>query len=272
MVEVGNRPCGVLAAAGSVWVSDYQDNDVARLDVATHRVLSRAKTGTSPCGMAFGAGSVWVEDYGAAAVTRVDATTGKAVRDYAVGNQPYDVAFAAGAAWSTDFQDGTLTRIDATTGRTSKVQIGGNPTGIAPSHGLLWVANGTSAVTKVDARTAKVLGTVDVGLSGTWTAFDDTHVWVSDTKAGKVVVLDTGSGKVAATAVTGGQPADGSVSGGVAWFPDRQDGSVVGVDANGTVVGRHATGLGDPFVLDAVGSTLWVGDFGGTKVNVLPLS
>jgi YVTN family beta-propeller protein len=271
VVEVGNRPCGVLSAAGSVWVSTYTDDQVVRLDPTSHAVLAHAKTGGSPCGMAFGAGSVWVEDYTGNAVTRVDATTGKAQRDYPVGQQPYDVAFAGGAAWATDYLDGTLTRIDAATGTTSKVQISGTPIGIAPSHGLLWVANGSTRVTKVDPATGKVVGTVEVGLATTWTAYDDTHLWVSDTAGGLVVVLDTVTSRVVATAKTGGRPADGSVADGVAWFPDRADGTVVGVDATGKLVGRHRTGLGDPFVLDSVGSTLWVGDFGGTTVSVLPL-
>lgn len=161
---VGDRPCGVLAAAGAVWVSDYGNNDVARIDPVTHKVLSRAVTGTAPCGMAFGAGSVWVENYTGNSVTRVDARTGKRLKDYDVGQSPYDVAFAAGAAWSTDYNDGTLTRIDAATGRTSKVTVGGTPTGIAPSGAVLWVANGTTDVVKVDPRTSKVVGKVGLGL------------------------------------------------------------------------------------------------------------
>src|SRR4051794_1262044 len=70
-VTVGAKPCGVLYAAGAVWVSDYGANDVARIDPVSHRVLSRAGTGLAPCGMAYGAGSVWVEDYSGNAVTRV---------------------------------------------------------------------------------------------------------------------------------------------------------------------------------------------------------
>src|SRR4051794_35909457 len=148
-VAVGAKPCGVLSAAGAVWVSDYGANDVARIDPVTHRVLSRADTGLAPCGMAYGAGSVWVEDYSGNAVTRVDARTGKRLKDYDVGQAPFDVAFAAGAAWSTDYNDGTLTRIDPVSGRTTKVQVGGHPTGIAPSGGSLWVANGSTDVIEV---------------------------------------------------------------------------------------------------------------------------
>lgn len=271
-VTVGHKPCGVLSAAGAVWVSDYGDNDVARIDPVTHKVLSRAGTGAAPCGMAFGAGSVWVEDYSENALTRVDARTGKRLRDYPVGNAPYDVAFAAGAAWSTDFSDGTLTRIDAATGRAGKVRIGGTPTGIAPSGGLLWVADGSTDVVKVDPRTSRVVGRVSVGLTSTWTAFDEGHVWVSDTSGGKVAVLDSATGRLLGTATTGGRPADGDAVNDVAWFPDRDNGSVVGVDITGAVAGRHAVGLNDPFVVDSVGTTLWVGDFAGTGVQVLSVS
>src|SRR3954452_4197037 len=84
-VVVGDRPCGVLAAAGSVWVSAYGNNQVARLDPRSHRVLSRAATGAAPCGMAYGAASIWVENYTGSSVTRVDAASGKRLRDYTVG-------------------------------------------------------------------------------------------------------------------------------------------------------------------------------------------
>jgi hypothetical protein len=271
-VTVGPKPCGVLSAAGAVWVSEYGADDVVRLDPATHQVLSRARTGAAPCGMAYGAGSVWVEDYSGSALTRVDARTGRTVTDYAVGDAPYDVAFAAGAAWSTDYNDGTLTRIDASTGRSSKVRVGGSPTGIAPAAGALWVANGTTDLVRVDPVSSRVVGRVALGLHGSWTAYDDRHVWVTDTPAGDVVVVDALAGRLVARVHTGGRPADGDAVEGVAWFPDRDGGSVVGVDARGQVVGRHAVGLTDPFVLDSVGRTLWVGDFGGDTVRVLPLS
>jgi hypothetical protein len=81
-----------------------------------------------------------------------------------------------------------------------------------------------------------------------------------------VVVVAAATGKAVGTAAVGGRPVDGDVLDGVAWFPDRQTTEVVGVDAAGTVVGRHGTGLADPFVLSAFGGRLWVGDFGGTDL------
>jgi hypothetical protein len=82
-----------------------------------------------------------------------------------------------------------------------------------------------------------VTGRLPVGVVATWTAWDDQHLWLSATPLGKVVVLDLRSGKVWGTADVGGRPADGDVLDGVGWFPDRDSGDVVGVDATGTVVG-----------------------------------
>lgn len=266
--RVGGMPCGVLSTADAVWVSNYTDATVVKLDPVSFKVLATAKTGLAPCGAAEGAGSVWVEDYGSDQVTRVSAATGKKQADYKVGTQPYDVAFLEGAAWSTDYADGTLTRIDAVKGTTSKVHVGGSPSGVAPAGGFLWVAVGGGEVVRVDP-TSRAVKRIPVPLNPTWTAWDDTHVWLSDTPGGKVVVLDVRSGAVLGTADVGGRPADGDVLDGVAWFPDRSSGEVVGVDATGKVVGRHQTGLTDPFVLDSHDGKLWVGEFGGTRVAVL---
>jgi YVTN family beta-propeller protein len=105
-----------------------------------------------------------------------------------------------------------------------------------------------------------------VGGIPSWTASSSSHVWTASTSTGQVAVIDATSRKVVKTVAVGGKPVDGDVVDGVAWFPDRDTTEVVGVDATGALVGRHGTGLADPFVLSAYAGRLWVGDFGGTDL------
>jgi streptogramin lyase len=83
-IHTGSKPCAVLGAAGSVWVADFIDTRVSRIDPATGRITAHVRTGAQPCGMAYGARSVWVENYGGDSVTRIDVRTLR-TRSYPVG-------------------------------------------------------------------------------------------------------------------------------------------------------------------------------------------
>jgi YVTN family beta-propeller protein len=115
--RTGDKPCGVLGTPGAVWVSDFGQADVVRLDPATGHVALRVKVGEQPCGMAYGAGSVWVENYASDDVTRLDATTGKVLATVEVGDAPFDVAYGAGSVWVTNHGAGSVSRIDPRTNR-----------------------------------------------------------------------------------------------------------------------------------------------------------
>src|SRR5689334_8353525 len=73
-VRLGNAPCGVLVAAGKVWVSNFGDDTLQSVDPSTNKASAPVKVGDQPCGLAYGAGSLWVENYGDASLSRVDAS------------------------------------------------------------------------------------------------------------------------------------------------------------------------------------------------------
>jgi YVTN family beta-propeller protein len=265
-VRLGNAPCGVLEAAGKVWVSNFGDDTLQSVDPATGKASAPVKVGDQPCGLAYGAGSVWVENYGDASLTRVEASTGKVQHTFDVGHRPYDVAFAAGAAWVTDWADGTVSRIDATTGRRTVTETSGTPTGIAPSGGSLWVALGGSGVVRIDERTGKVTQRLSLAGSPTWTAYDATSVWFS--RRGGLTKVDSHTGKVLAQVPICPIPQDGAIDErGRLWVPCK-DGSVWQLDSERTTrLGHWSLHEKNPFVLDAHGHTLWVPDFAGTTLR-----
>src|SRR5215831_3864166 len=57
--RTGSQPCGILGAAGAIWVSDFTDGTLVRLDATTGRPMGPPlQVGAQPCGMAYGAGSI----------------------------------------------------------------------------------------------------------------------------------------------------------------------------------------------------------------------
>ena len=140
-VTVGRKPCGILGAAGVIWISNYGDDNVVRLDPISGRSIGQpALTGRQPCGLAAGGGSIWTADYGGNSSTRIDQVTGQVLAKIPVGGAPYDVTFAAGAAWVTNYTDGTVSRIDPAGDGVTTISVGQGPAGIAPSAGSIWVA------------------------------------------------------------------------------------------------------------------------------------
>ena len=260
-VTTGDQPCGVLGAAGRVWVSNYFDDTLVSLDPRSLRERSRVHVGSSPCGLAYGAGSIWVEDYGDATVTRVDAATGRRQRTYRVGSAPYDLTFAGGAAWVTDYGDGAVSRIDARSGAVTTIRTGGTPIGIAPAGGKVWIGAGPAGIVGVDVRTARVVRRVPARAAG-WTAYEGDDVWVNDGSA--VVHLDGTTGRVLDRTHVGPRLGDGTVVDGVAWVPDTR-GSLHLV-RDGRLLGSYDSGVDNPFVIAVAAGRVWAVDFNGTDV------
>jgi YVTN family beta-propeller protein len=263
-VVLGTKPCGNLQAGDRVWVSNYGDGTLQWIDRTTGVAGPPIAVGSEPCGVAVGGGSVWVENYGSDDVTRVDERTGAVQATVDVGTAPYDVTFARGAAWVTDYTDGTVSRVDAVTNRRTVVRVGGLPAGIAPVAGGVWVARTDGQVIRIDARTARVTDRLTAGAGASWTAYDESTLWVSNGQAGTVTRIDARRRTVVATVPVGPNPLDGVVVDGEVYVPVK-DGRIFRVDASSNAVtATFDSSVADPFVITGADGELWAADFLGT--------
>jgi hypothetical protein len=134
----------------------------------------------------------------------------------------------------------------------------GQPIGIAPSHGSLWVALGTAdEVVQIDAATRRVVQRLTVPGRPTWTAFTDDSLWISQSATGDVTRIDTADATISKTIHLGkGQvPQDSAVFEGAVWVP-CVDGSLA---AAGKVTGPWPTN-DNPFVSTGMARLLWAPD------------
>jgi hypothetical protein len=266
-VETGHKPCGILGVDGTVWVSNYGDDNLVTVDPESGAVGEPVPTGAAPCGLASGAGSIWVEDYGSDQVTRVAVADGAVQATYDVGSSPYDVTFAGGAAWATNYGDGSVSRIDAASGAVTTIETGGTPIGIAPAGGKVWVGLGDAGIAAIDVASGAVAATIETDGAAGWTAYDADHVWVN--VGSTVVEIDPATATITRTVAVGDKPLDGTVAGGRVWVGDGAAGGdlywfpVEGDDAEAQSV---PSTLQNPFVAAELGGQLWVVDFVGTEV------
>ena len=111
-VATGRAPCSENGGLGYLWVSNFGDATVARVDPAMNRVTARIKVGAQPCGVAIGADALWIDGYGTGNVERVDPQSKQVVARIPIGPSLWDVEFGAGAVWATSEFNGTVSRID----------------------------------------------------------------------------------------------------------------------------------------------------------------
>src|SRR3954454_18965224 len=83
-------PCAAAAGGHWVWVAEYGQPKLLKIDPHTNKVRSATKIGNGSCGLGYGAGSMWIEDTNSSTVSRVSVQTGKRTAAIPVGATPYD--------------------------------------------------------------------------------------------------------------------------------------------------------------------------------------
>ena len=100
--------------------------------------------GDDPSGVAFDGTHIWVTNYLDDTVSKIDAATGVVAAPIGVGNNPAEVAFDGTHMWVTNLSDGTVSKIVAASGAvTATITVGNNPSGVAFDGTHMWVANGS---------------------------------------------------------------------------------------------------------------------------------
>ena len=139
---LGDRPHGIAAGLGAVWVSNTAENTVSRIDTPTNQIIERPTVAASPRGVDVGEGAVWVAGFDADAVSRLEVEPGSPVSSDSipVGDEPVDVTVGDGAVWVVNSGDGTVSRIDPRSRQVvATIHVGNAPAGIDVGAGAVWV-------------------------------------------------------------------------------------------------------------------------------------
>ena len=102
-VTVGRSPVAIAASEESLWVANFEDDTVTRIDVAAGKpaATTAIPVGDGPVAVAVGEGGIWVANQLGHTVSRIDPDSNDVVATIAVGNEPGGVAAGAGSVWVT---------------------------------------------------------------------------------------------------------------------------------------------------------------------------
>jgi YVTN family beta-propeller protein len=270
-IEVGKGPCALTSDGNDVWISALGDDDVARIDASTGRVVARLPVMTQPCGIAYVDGRLWVGG-GSGSVVDADPMSGQIAHRVELDASIWDLQPGFDSIWVTDRERGELVRISASTAEVlTRIDIGGSAEGIAITADAVWVASEMDHdVVRVDPRTNTVVATVALPAGPDWFAVAPDGLWVTLTEAGEAIRIDEDANAVATRVKVGPQPLDPAIVAGAVWIADGIDGTLTVLDAkSGEVLAQLAVKTGAAtdglWVAEAAAGAGWLLDFGGSE-------
>jgi len=226
-ITVGKYPYEVAFDGAHVWVANYGENSLSKIDIVTNAVAA-VPVGTNPRGVAFDGEHIWVANSGDNSVSKIDIATNAVVATVSVGDNPRGVAFDGTHIWVINFNDNSVSKIDiATNAVVATVPVGEKPRGVAFDGVHIWVANfNGNSVSKVDIDTDAVVATVSVGISPRGVAFDGTHIWIVNSDDNSISKMDIVTNAVVATVPVGEKPRGVAFDGTHIWVANSEDNSV----------------------------------------------
>jgi len=268
-IRVGRKASGVAISPEAVWVSNYEDGTVTRLEPASGQVVATIPVGKGGGDIVACTDAVWVIS-DSRLVARIDAATGKVTGRFEMGVTIVDLAVRCGDSVWASGTDRSVRRLrqGATSAESSlRASTEGLSDIDVDGQGVLWIsAFKGNAVLRVDPTTKKVqpiaVAQAPIGVA----ASQPGSVWVTSSVANTVSRIDPASNKVVATYPVGQQPWGVAIGLGAVWITNLGNGSVSRIeDGSGTVtsitVGSNPDGI-------AIGhGAVWVANGGSGNVS-----
>ena len=286
-IAVGRGPLGVAVSPSGVWVTNFVDRSLSRIDPATNSVLQTIKVGSAtlegsvlvgmaPEAIAYGEGSLWVTLFGfrfdeaavppiqvtAGSVLRVDPATGNVQATIPVGRGPLDIEVGAGAVWVALPGDGTIVRVDPATNATVATIPVPAPTGVAVGLGAVWVACDCGSVSRIDPATNTVIATINAQITGAGVTTGAGSVWASHPghegqADGSVSRIDPATNAVVANVVVGEDPEAIAFGGGSVWVGLYGAPTVVQIGGPGYSVTKKIAVSASVYAIAATDHSVW---------------
>jgi class 3 adenylate cyclase/DNA-binding beta-propeller fold protein YncE len=261
-VQVGRRPTGIVAGDGALWVVNFVDRTLQRIDPSTEKAGPAVGLSGTPTGIAVGGCCVWMTDSFGGQLLRYDIRT-QALTQLPTGGGPTGVTYEGGYLWVTDKTQDEVLRFDTQTQEIRRVHldVGSAPNGIATGGGSVWVAESLKAtVLRIDPRSLRVMDSVPL-VSGQpkQIAYGNGYVWVSNFDDDTVLRIDPRSlSSTRKVDGVGNGPSRIAAGDGGVFVASVLDGTVSRIDPDtARVTGRARLAVGADGIAIADGS-VWV--------------
>jgi DNA-binding SARP family transcriptional activator/DNA-binding beta-propeller fold protein YncE len=268
VTRVGRQPDAVAVGAGGVWVVNWQDRTISRIDpageVETIGGVPRADH------LAVDGDNVWVSGFDRPSVSRIDARSGEVVESLGVpGRHAEGLAVGGGYLWITNPANErgegieAVSRMDLRSDKVvSTIPVGRTPIFDTFGEGGLWVANYDDDTLSVVSAGSRAAETIPLGGAcgplGITTGFGS--VWVVCYWREELLRIDPRTRRIVARIPIGRGPLGVSTGAGSVWVTNRDSRSVSRIDprSNTTVATVRLPAVLSPYGVAAREDGVWV--------------
>jgi YVTN family beta-propeller protein len=285
-VPVGKNPADLAVADGVVWVANFDDQTVSRLDPRLGGGAQTIPLTGQPYSVAAGEGTVWVATSSDGRLTRLDSGSGGAIVAVTTtrgagarplpmqsGASPLPVrnyqasglsALAIGerSVWLAGIDSPVLVRASVATGAIeAEIPLPTRAADIAIGEGAVWVASGglTPSVIRIDPRTNRVAAIVPLAEPPHALVAGAGTVWVTSRSSDSVFRIDPEIDRVDRVIRVGRNPASVAYGGGAVWVANTFDHTVSRIDPATSEVTATVALPGRPEDIGADDTGVWVG-------------
>jgi ABC-type transport system substrate-binding protein/tRNA A-37 threonylcarbamoyl transferase component Bud32 len=238
-IPFASQPWDVAFTDADAWVLLGDERRVARVDIASRKILSTATLPFVPGGIATGGGGAWVTEDGGDGLVRLDGTTGAIAQRFSIpargdrSRSPTGVAFGAGSVWVARASE--TVRVAPRSGAVEhRFPTPLSTTSVVFAGESVWVAGSENGrIVRIDPVTNRITAVTPLHGTVTDLAVDRDSVWVSIVPDDVVFRLSPDDGSVLATIPAGAGPSTLSAGDGV-WIADSRGREIVRVSTGGT--------------------------------------
>lgn len=243
-VKCGDNPREPTIGTGSVWVFNYGDDTLTRIDPRKGKAVATIKAPYGAEGFALGKATAWVAN-DRNGVTRLDLASGKTVAEVPTDIGPQQVAVTDDAVWVTHMSF-SVVRVDPATNKkvaTVVTKVDGMPViplDIAATRSAVWVATNKGVILRIDPSTNHIVATIKglAGVSDIGAALGgiarvvtgEGGVWAVTQKGDSVARIDPASNRVVARIKVSAPIRDLATGHGAVWVLHGQNGALARID------------------------------------------
>jgi streptogramin lyase len=197
-IAVDGSPCYLAEAAGRIWVTAFDGNELHEIDPATNEVIQTYRMPGGPCGMVERDGTLWIETQSAGALVAFDPKRGEVIDRVRVPGGVFGVNSTPSGLWGVAGQAEQVIQIDPDSRRVvARVDIEGPLGGLAVDGDQIWTVAARSALVRIDPRSHSIADRIELdSYEPESLAIGGNFLWVSSSFEDNVLRVDLRTGKI----------------------------------------------------------------------------
>ncbi len=219
-------PYAMAYDGAHIWATNQNSDTVTKLDAPTGRVLGVFPVGVHPAGIAFDGKNVWVANFKGNTVSKLN-TSGGLEGTFRVGQNPHELVYDGSHIWVTNEFSNNVMKLSINGEILGTYNVGSQPWGLVFDGAHMWVANQNSNNVMELTLDGALVATVPTGSGPHGLVFDGNYVWAMGYNDGSVTKIQARTAVVVGTFPTGGSgPQMGASDGVNVWVANSLSGTV----------------------------------------------